>query len=135
MELVRLPAGEWIVSRLFELCELALEWPACRGILRMELTDEEVDFRPRSPAPEERRRDWLPRGVIGEGESEVRVAFEPDFWWLVAREISSLCTPLSWFADVTGVRVLPYEELRVRTVEAPEVARSWVGRSPGVRGW
>lgn len=80
IELVRLPAGEWIVSMLFELCELAFEWPACRGMLRMELTEEDVDFRPRRPAPEDRRRDWLPRGVRGEGERDVRVAFEPVFW-------------------------------------------------------
>ncbi len=42
--------GLWIVSRLLELCEEALlcEVP-CRGRLRMEETDEDVDLRPRKP--------------------------------------------------------------------------------------
>lgn len=39
-------------------------------MLRIEDTEEEVDFRPRSPA-EDRR--YEPRGVIGDGDSELRL--------------------------------------------------------------
>jgi hypothetical protein len=85
-----------MVSMLFEDCDEALEWPVCRGKLRIEDTEEEVDFRPRRPAPEDRRRDVLPRGVIGEGDREVRVAFEPVLLWpATAREMSSFAMPLS----------------------------------------
>lgn len=80
MDEERLPAGEWIVSRELELCDEAFECPACRGMLRIDDTDDEVDFRPRRPAPEERRRDWLPRGVNGEGDRDWRVPFEPVLW-------------------------------------------------------
>ena len=45
-------------------------------MLRIDETDEDVDFRPRNPA-EERRYD--PRGVIGDGESEFRLLEWPVF--------------------------------------------------------
>jgi hypothetical protein len=57
------------VSRLLELWDDALLCEGCRGILRIEETEEDVDFRPRRPV-ELRRYDE--RGVTGEGESELR---------------------------------------------------------------
>lgn len=39
-------------------------------MLRIEETDDDVDLRPRNPA-DDRRYD--PRGVMGEGESELRL--------------------------------------------------------------
>lgn len=39
-------------------------------MLRIEDTEEDVDFLPRSPAEE---RLYEPRGVIGEGERELRL--------------------------------------------------------------
>ena len=41
--------GLWRFSRLFEDAEEALLCVACRGILRIEETEEDVDLRPRSP--------------------------------------------------------------------------------------
>ena len=58
-----------------EEVELALLWlwwwVLCMD--RMEETEDEVDFRPRSPAGPEVRRTAVARGVSGEGESERRL--------------------------------------------------------------
>lgn len=68
--------GVATVSMLLDEIEEAFEWARVWWILRMEETDEDVDFRPRRPT-EERRYD--PRGVIGDGEREFRLLEWPVF--------------------------------------------------------
>lgn len=59
-------------------------------MLRMEETDEEVDFRPRRPA--EDRLLYEPRGVIGDGDKEFR-------WlaWLVLNGLGWRGYEWRWF--------------------------------------
>ena len=78
-------------------------------MLRMLLTEDEVDFLPRRPVPpglvpELDRRYSDERGVRGEGDSESRwdFLFAVVLGW-AAPDVSTLISPL----DVTGVKVLP----------------------------
>jgi hypothetical protein len=82
-------------------------------MLRIEDTEELVDFLPRKPlpvgfVPELERRYMLERGVMGEGERELRwweVRAVAPGWAPAPAEVSSFGAGRPF--DVTGVRLLP----------------------------